>query len=114
MDAASILTDAGIELSHWGLRIQLAEERGYFTQQDRRDAGEWPTCACGKQDPRIPRFSNQRPRDYGLESLGLSFYNRVRDHDAVGAADVLVEIEERSREILHNVIRNEESAAMPA
>jgi len=104
--AKQILTDAGLQDSHWGKRIIKAEERGYFYVIDTREAQKWQTCACGKQDPRIPRRDSKyegrvgAPVDAELLDLGLDFFGAVDSQLFMQSAEVLVEIEKRASEIL--------------
>jgi hypothetical protein len=70
-----------------------------------RNAGYWPECACGKQDPRIPRNSNGSPKDAELFILGLSFSTAVNVGDYRRAEYLLTQIEKRAQEILGELNR---------
>lgn len=88
---------------NWYQRIDAAEKRGGFTANDRRKAGEWTTCACGRQDKGIPRFSDGEPMDDALVVLGLDFHlHVVRDRPAL-ARTTLAAIEKRAAEVLAEV-----------
>lgn len=65
------------------------------------DAKGWTTCACGKQDKRIPRASGfSYPLDNRLYSLGLLFAMAVETEDFLRAAKTLVAIEKRAAIVL--------------
>ena len=105
--AKQLLTGAGLQDSHWGVRIIAAEERGSFGVNDCVDALSWQTCACGKLDPRIPRqtdVNNPAPLDMHLRELGQEFYCHVTDHEFLEAARTLIAIEKRAAEVLAEVL----------
>ena len=101
-EAEIFLTENDAAGSHWGQRIIAAERRGNFTEKDKRAAGTWVTCACGKQDKRIPRRpgGRGRPADEVLSALGDGFYLLVCADRHLGAAETLLKIEARADEIL--------------
>lgn len=89
---------------NWHERISMARKRGEFTTSDRRLSGDWVTCACGEQDPRIPRWPEAgEPRDLRLRDLGLNFSILVCQNDFDKAETMLLHIEKRSGEILAEV-----------
>jgi hypothetical protein len=100
MTAKQLLTEANLHATHWGKRIITAEEFHGTTPSDLSDSGEWTTCACGKQDPRIPRTKSGAPIDEYLEELGVAFYQNVCAHRFLEAAETLIAIERRAAEIL--------------
>lgn len=100
MTAKQLLTEANLHATHWGKRIITAEELHSTTRADINDSGAWPTCACGKQDPRIPRGLGGAPLDENLEELGVAFYQHVCAHRFFEAAETLIAIERRAAEIL--------------
>ena len=101
MTAKQLLTDANLHATHWGQRIIAAEETGAFTAQDRDDANNWTTCACSKQDPRIPRNKfGSAPCDNTLRRIGQYFLDCVRADAYTEAAETLIAIERRAAEIL--------------
>lgn len=102
--AKELLTEAGLQDSHWGRRIIAAEERGKFNSEDRNDSLKWTDCACGHQDPRIPRDCMGVPLDDGLSSLGASFHVRVESNRFDYAAYILIAIEKRAGEVLAEVL----------
>ena len=67
-------------------------------------SGSWVTCACGKQDPRIPRLHyGGTPVDMTLFHLAISFCGAVeRDHPD-DAERVIKQIEIRAAEVLREV-----------
>ena len=100
-EAEKTLVDAGLEETFWGTRIIEAEKRGDFSQGQTGLAGVWTTCACGKQDERMPREKQTgAPVDGILRALGSTFYADVWQNDFADAAKTLVKIEERAAQIL--------------
>lgn len=97
----------------WAQRIDEAEQRDEFTEDDLELAGHWVTCACGEQDPRIPRGDIGKPLDEKLSKLGQEFFECIImditpsgcDEDNppsqyVAARHVLAKIEQRAAEVL--------------
>lgn len=86
----------GLENTHWGRRITAAKKRGYFTGEDKVEAGDWVTCACGKATADIPRFKDpdstvhNAPLDLELSHLGYQFHYAVKG-DHPGIALILLE-----------------------
>ncbi len=101
------LTEHNLHNSHWGKRIIKAERVGGFTFADKLDAHNWTTCACGKQDPRIPRHTDIRVKnmliDNTLTNLGVRFYADVKEGKYLESANTLIGIEQRSIEILEEL-----------
>lgn len=89
---------------YWPRAIAAARKRGGgFTRGDWDKATEWTTCACGRQDPRIPRKSNGAPVDGLLGCLGVKFTGAVTNSLPDEAERILGLIESRSRQILSGV-----------
>lgn len=88
---------------NWHDRIPVARKRGGFTEKDRNDARRWPTCACGKSDPRIERKPDGMPVDAELSSLGLEFDEQIDGDDYDFAQIILDAIERREQEILRTM-----------
>lgn len=87
-------------MKRWEQRIAEATERGTFTAEDRSLSGDWVTCACGQQDPRIERYKDRAPRDEILQTLGWDFYAAVRANDFDEATSILADIESRSAQLI--------------
>jgi hypothetical protein len=85
---------------NWHQRIDRSAVRGGFTELDVELARDWPTCACGEQDPRIPRDKKGQPRDLDLAIYGGNFLHAVRGNDVARARAVLAQIEKRAGELL--------------
>lgn len=84
----------------WAERIDAAEQRSAFSEQDRDLAAEWVTCACGEQDPRLPRLYGYVPKDMELRDLGGAFCAAVNEDKFGKARTCLARIEQRAAEIL--------------
>jgi hypothetical protein len=92
----------------WRTRIDRAEKRGRHTKADFICAGRWVTCACGEQDPRIPRvpkgfFEESAPSDGELRALGTQFYQAVLANDYTEERYLLSLIERRASQILAEI-----------
>lgn len=98
--AKQILIGNGLDQSFWGKRIIAAQCRGGFLGGDVLSAGNWTTCACGQQDPRIPRDRVGEPLDTQLAGNGLIFNHQVANGHYSDAAETLVAIEKRAGHIL--------------
>lgn len=93
-------------MKRWEDRIIEARERGHFTVEDCKLAGDWVTCACGQQDPRIARDSDGAPVDKQLMNRGCDFFAAVRADDFDEAAALLDEIEKRAAEVLSEGVQS--------
>jgi hypothetical protein len=87
-----------------------------FTAEDEDLAASWVTCACGEQDPLVPRWDGHgeyetdegrlvdyapgQPKDGRLFRLGLLFSRHVNDGEVNAAERVLEEIQERAVEVI--------------
>jgi hypothetical protein len=102
----------------WSLKIAVAKElkntHGIdhpFSYKDREKASSWIDCACGNQDPRIPRFKSSAegrglsrseyavkgaPVDAALRTLGVRFSEAVNEQNPERAGSILKSIERRS------------------
>lgn len=84
----------------WRTRIALAKQRGFFNKADYRDASSWPDCACGEQNPFIPRKADGEPLDPELRELGVAFALAVKDNDFKGARTALEAVEVRAQVVI--------------
>jgi hypothetical protein len=98
--AKKLLLEAELQDTYWGEIIILAEISGGFTEADKKNAKDWFNCACGKQDPRIPRDECGAPLDSVLFNLGNNFSDCVNQDNYGVAAMGLIEIERRARNLL--------------
>ena len=112
--AHKLLHKNNLHNSHWGLRIIAAENLGEFTDEDESLASLWISCACGKLDSHVQINSNGEPEDTLLSNLGVEFSDWVKvipdgwligitnnvNDEFHGAAVTLVQIEQRSLELL--------------
>jgi len=97
---------------YWTKVIERARKRKKaglmpFTKHQISLAGAWVTCACGRQDARIPRYpantshgSRSAPLDDILDELGITFYGHVNRGRVKSAKSTLQKIENRAAEIL--------------
>lgn len=104
------LRKARIHNTYWAKKILAAEKSGLFTESDIDEAMHWTTCACGRVDATIEResFLNWHrkveggcPKDWKMRVAGKNFYLAVLKSNIMAAADCLIAIEKRAREI-HN------------
>jgi len=106
MKAKDILIEAKLSRKYWGKIIIKAEKEGSFDNKGLAEASKWATCACGRQDKRIPRrpdylFVEPRaPKDKQLFNLGASFMYAVNNNKFTLAAKRLIRIENRAAKIL--------------
>lgn len=66
----------------WRERIAEARERGWFTEQDRLDAGRWCSCAVGEQWAQMPAvivYTNVDRSDPAWRNGGPSKYDDLLD-----------------------------------
>ncbi len=81
---------------NWHDRIQRAiKNGGRFLPDDITRACDWCTCACGEQDPRIPRLKDGSPIDDEMWNHGEAFANAVNANKPEKAQYLLGEIEAR-------------------
>ena len=94
---------------YWTRVIQNAKRRKAagrtpFTKDNVRLAEDWVTCACGKQDWRIPRFvrsyQNGSPVDSEMQRWGMDFMVSVRGQDPNKAGEALAQVERRAIELI--------------
>lgn len=90
---------------YWRKAILEAMRSGHFTDAQANKAEDWTTCACGEQDPRIPRlFESRAPEDSKLRRLGSVFSVAVREDEVETAAELLDQIEERAAIVLRTAL----------
>jgi hypothetical protein len=61
---------------NWNEFLNKTEYTEAMLQTAYNLASDWVTCACGKQDKRIPRYQDGKPRDIELCLYGIQF-NRL-------------------------------------
>lgn len=86
---------------NWHLRIERARKNG-FSAQDEEDSAQWPDCACGEQDSRIPRNPDGSPEDLELLDLGINFVQAVQNGWVNSALEILELIEDRSKFLIQD------------
>ena len=108
MKAKELLINAKLDATYWGKKIIAAEKRGHATDLELRMSRSWTTCACGKQDPRIPRMCSSfaAPEDMELFHLGSRFPDLLLHRCWWSAAETLIAIERRACEIISEVVSN--------
>lgn len=87
-------------LIQWHKRIDIAEERGHFSELDGNAADHWDQCAIGESfrlHPELPRNGLGGPKDSVLLHLGLAFGHVVNadTSDFEEARHILSQIEDR-------------------
>ena len=81
-------------------RVRVAKGKPAFTERAKYLAGNWVSCACGRQDIRLPRGFLGRPEDYKLYLLGDTFCNAVLINHIDRAERTLAKIEIRAAEVI--------------
>ena len=71
-----------------------------FTLSNREKAATWITCACGRQDSRIPLRESGAPEDDLLTTWGCQFTSAVRRQLPMMALHRLHWIELRAAELI--------------
>ena len=94
---------------NWTKAIFRAYKDKTFTVDDRIKADAWTTCACGKQDSRIPVNARGEPVDDTLFALGERFSLAVKDDNPSLAEFNLNAIEKRAAEVLAEVLEEAEA-----
>lgn len=85
----------------WRQIIATARRRkGGFTGLECEKAADWVTCACGRQDPRIPRGGMGVPMDDELTRLGIVFSRAVAVQNFDLAEETLRRIDDRAAIVL--------------
>jgi len=100
--AKSLLVAAGLDETLWGKRIIQIERTGIVPIEWGEEARDWQTCACGRQDERIPRYEDGEPLDEQLSASGAWFPLYLQSN-IVEAARCLIRIEKRAAEVLKEV-----------
>lgn len=88
---------------NWHERIARAEREGGFTPEDVELAASWVFCACGEQDPLIPRTLTGSPIDPTLKRLGRLFMGYVASDSIDSATATLNVIDSRAEKILKDM-----------
>lgn len=101
MSVLEILKEANLQDSYWGKLLLNAELLG-VTEDLTKQAGNWPTCACGRLTYDIPRKEGKNgaigcPLDETLYRLGMHFYDSLCYGSVGQTAKTLVEIEKRAQ-----------------
>lgn len=123
MFAVGLVTFLGCEL----VRAHIIWRRTFWKRFFRQDpayisiatwvhadklARQWPTCACGEQDPRIPRWDEDgdaedwlshppgSPKDGYLKHLGQAFCDAIGEQDFDDARIIFRAIEKRAGDIM--------------
>ena len=68
-----------------------------------KQARDWPTCACGQLDERIPHCSDGEPLDDDLFHFGEKFYAAVYCLTWPIALDLINQIEARAVKVLREL-----------
>jgi len=116
LEASKTVLVPVVNLIKWKRKVQDARRRGYFTQQNKDDAGEWTCCALGERDTMCDKSidetkynaaksknrlsdANNTVKDYMLMlfsdkaySLGMGFHNAVVGNNFDDAKDILNEM----------------------
>ena len=103
-EAKWCLKKYGLEATYWGEIIIEAEERGYFTADEKQMASGWLVCACGRAIENFPFIQRSKcggvPSDKELLDQGVYFSEAVYRNEFLFAAETLGEIEQRVRVLI--------------
>lgn len=88
----------------WHERIERAKMFGGFTREDVDLSLNWTTCACGEQDPRIPRRKDGTPWDDDLTIYGAMFHDFVKTNRMDLAERMLEDIERQAVKVIEEWI----------
>ena len=94
MSAKEILEKEDLHNTYWGKIIIRAAKTDELSDEAIEDANNWQTCACGKARVSGP------PVDTKLRNLGYRFPLVLEDGDWEQAAELIVAIEKRAKEVL--------------
>ena len=95
--AKEVLVEAGLDKSHWGIRVIDAENIGFFTVTDKEDVTDWFSYPCGMLNENIGRAWDDEPLDDELMDCSGKFFRAVKGSpDCIEAALALVKIVKRS------------------
>jgi hypothetical protein len=86
----------------WRERVIRARERGQFTDEDRRQAARWSSCAVGEHvqhHPQLLKLEYGCPVDVELGRLGTIVFAAVLGNDVPRAEAALDRIDDRVLEI---------------
>lgn len=77
----------------WAIRIERAEKRGKFTEQEHNWSTEWMTCAVGEKH-NFPRTDDYVEHVDDTEiDLGVLFMRKVLDNNIPEAKRIYAEIQ---------------------
>lgn len=82
---------------NWKQRVELAEERGYFSEEDRELVGHWDSCYIGER-LKIKHDDGLEVSKKGGRSatvLGLDFSRAVVHQDIKKAKEICSEIRKK-------------------
>ena len=102
MKAEQYLIKHNLDKTYWGKKIIAAEKRGWFTNFNSSEAGNWVTCACGRLDKRLHDYWGV-PEDEQLRVLGYEFSAHINSDNFYLAAVTLNKIEKRAAIVLRSV-----------
>lgn len=108
--AKEILTQAGIQRLWWPKQIIKAEREGYMYVDVEAKAGNWTTCACGREDKSLKvgwdsasGEYNHEPKDYWLRQWGETFPYVLAGNNWPEAARLVVKIHNRAIKLLEKM-----------
>ena len=101
MSAKEILEKDDLHNTYWGKIIIQAAKTGEISDVVFGDASDWQMCACGKAQAHIEVIDtvHREPVDAELRSLGHKFTSAIITGAWEQAAELIVAIEKRAREV---------------
>jgi len=86
-----------MKLTKWRAEIAEAKKHGHFSNETKRKAGDWPSCAIGEKFNIPSEFTSTKDivTVYGQNAreLGINFYIAVKQDDIDHAQTILKQIE---------------------
>lgn len=109
---------AGYTPYWWKVLYQLAPKRVKlgrkpFTNTEVDKSCVWQTCACGKQDKRIPRDKwDKEPHDQKLATAGMDFMYALKLQDLPRAKIAMHYVELNAKRVLKQYLSEHAQAAV--
>jgi hypothetical protein len=103
----------GLKRMNWLKRLNYADKanrsEGGLSNEEykwiRKQANDWPTCACGTLCKKLPRHEGGMPVDDYLREWGADFFWEVANRNFKAAKKTFLKIEARSTRLLEKMAK---------